>query len=238
MSTSDHAIRELSIPLSYEISEYLIIREDIETSIKSIRLWFDKYPFSSSKDGDRKLISQSLFRDSIVMFVGCFDKNAKVALASSEVYSMHDGSLQYFHWLKDIRDAYAAHKFGPLRQLTAGVVIDRQGSFIKISYDWYFYAGPKRSQRDQMIQLMLKAGQFVQDRINKLGVQLEDYAKRLSNEERLKLSEPLFHSPNANEIRTSRARFRTIISDEQFQSLPDVRSPRHHRGSGRDPKKR
>ena len=112
---------ELNSPETKELAELLLFQHDVQTSIESLRLWTTKQPaFASSPDDN--IIAAALFRDSVVQFIGCFDASAPFKLSSDIIYAGHDGAREYFQWLKDIRDAYAAHKFGRERQCVVGIV--------------------------------------------------------------------------------------------------------------------
>ena len=117
---------EMTGSLAKELAELQIIRADLKAALDTLSLWFSKYaPQTNQLSDEGRLISQSFFRDSLVMFVGCFDKTAaSTSLSETAIYGSVRGGLAYFKWLKDIRDAYAAHKFGPFRQCVAGVALD------------------------------------------------------------------------------------------------------------------
>jgi len=87
-------LMEIDSPLARELAEYEILREDLNMSLATFTLWFEKYaPDRHNLPPEQKLIGQSLFRDATVMFIGCFDKKAPASIAPEVVYNKSDGSL-------------------------------------------------------------------------------------------------------------------------------------------------
>jgi hypothetical protein len=113
-------LRKLNTPLAHEVAEHVLLQEDMKSSLDAMRLWSEKYAerLPGTEEG---IIGKSLFRDAIIQFVGCFDKSAKYPLSPDDVYGPTN-NLPLFEWFKNMRDAYAAHKFGAQRQCIAGVM--------------------------------------------------------------------------------------------------------------------
>ena len=141
------------------------------------------------------------------MFVGCFDKSAPVSLVPSDIYNSKDGSVQYYEWMKDIRDSYAAHKFGPLRQCVTGVFLDPSGNVIEAGHTAQIYAGPKAEGKNDMLDIIKTAGRFSYAKVTTLKSQLEGYAKTLSASELAALKPAAVHPVAPHEVRLSRKKF-------------------------------
>jgi hypothetical protein len=88
-------LRALKGPLATEVAEYSLLLGDLELSIKTIKLWHEKYA-ENQKSQEETTIACSLFRDGIVQFIGCFDKTAKFALKADDVYKIDGTQLGYF----------------------------------------------------------------------------------------------------------------------------------------------
>jgi hypothetical protein len=70
---NDPILKEIKTPLARELAELVLLEADIKASRDAFRFWFSKY--AGRKDeltAEEYLISLSLFRDSIVLLVGCF----------------------------------------------------------------------------------------------------------------------------------------------------------------------
>lgn len=91
--------KEVKTPLAIELAEYKLLSIDINVAYNNLTLFYNKYPYRIDAAGDYLLISQSLFRDAIILFVGCFDKTASLHLSPTEIYTDKDNGLKYFAWL-------------------------------------------------------------------------------------------------------------------------------------------
>lgn len=199
--------KEITTPLARELAEYVLLWRDLKTASDAFGLWHHSYPFRPDLAGPDRLISQALFRDSVVMFIGCFDKSAPISLSPMDVYNSRDGSLKYFEWLKDIRDSYAAHRFGPLRQCVTGVLVDDAGLVVNATYTWQDYAGPKAAGKDDLLEIVEKAVRFADLKVKALAAQLKAYAKTLTPEQLMALKEASVRPVELHEIRSSRSKF-------------------------------
>ena len=70
-------LKEIKTPFARELAEYELLMKDIEAAHDALGLWFEKYASRKNLSPEQILIGQSLFRDFIVMFVGCFDKRPR-----------------------------------------------------------------------------------------------------------------------------------------------------------------
>jgi hypothetical protein len=125
-------LKELKFAEAKELAELLLLQHDVQASIAAMEIWGAKYA-EKELSGEDTIIAAALFRDAIVQFMGCFDTSAQFKLRQDVVYAGVDGGPEYFQWLKDIRDAYAAHKFGRLRQAVVGANLI--GEHLDIGHD-------------------------------------------------------------------------------------------------------
>lgn len=70
------------------------------------------------------------------------------------MFAQVEGGAEHIGWLKDIRDSYAAHKFGTLRQCVAGVVVDAAGAAVAAGYLAQRGYRFGKEQEDQMLDYM------------------------------------------------------------------------------------
>lgn len=200
------ALKQLGSPLEEELAEMHLLLQDLTHSILAITLWFQKYAPEANVQLSQEdfLISNSLMRDSIVQFVGCFDKTAQHKLNEQEVFGHIEGGIECFQWLKDIRDSYAAHKFGPLRQWVAGIIVSEDGIIMGTGNfgmpSWPF----DKAQEQKIIRCMHTTRQYIETQIKTLENKLLSEAQKLTPEELSNLPNARTYALNSSEIRTSR----------------------------------
>jgi hypothetical protein len=205
----DQILKEIPTALARELSEYALLQRDIADAFNAFTLWFDKYAGRKYElTPEEQLISLALFRDSIVMFVGCFEANQYVSLSPSEVYSSTNGSLAFFEWLKNIRDSYAAHKFGAFRQCVTGITVDESGAIMGVGRRLQIYAGFVVEGRDDVLSIVKMAGRAVNMKVRELSSQVLAEAKAMSPAQLAALREAKTYDVEPHEVRLSRRRFR------------------------------
>jgi hypothetical protein len=158
MPKSDLPIRELNSPLARELAEIELLSHDVETAFYEIELWRSNPP-RASMTREERAVSISLFRDAIVQFIGCFDKTAEFSLRKEDIYKEPD-ELEFFQWLQDLRDAFAAHKFGPYRQCVAGVSIEegeRTVRFLRQDFTGYV----SHAESDKILDFISMTGTYL-----------------------------------------------------------------------------
>jgi hypothetical protein len=211
---AENFLKELTTPLARELAEYILLQEDLRACLATTTLWFAKYAGRKDELSDEeRLMGLSLFRDSIVMFVGCFDKSAPLSLRAEDVYEVENGGLAFFKWLQDIRDSYAAHKFGPLRQSAVGVITNPAGDVIGSGHLKMIWAGPEAVAKDQFLSFIRVACRFVDRRIAEFGARLIEEAKAMKPEELASLKDARLRAAEPESIRMSREKFRRTIPD-------------------------
>lgn len=201
-------LKEIKSPLATELAEYQVLIKDLVAAYAALDLWFNKYASLRGGTAEDTLISQALFRDSIVMFVGCFDKTAPLSLPVSDIYKTQN-ERDYFQWLLDMRDAYAAHKFGALRQCVVGVFVDDAGNVLGAGHNDRIWAGPRAAAKTEMLMFMGAAFRYTERKILDLSRQLTETAKALTPAELAALNVAKTHAVEPHEIRLSRRKFRT-----------------------------
>lgn len=203
----DFLLRELSSPIARELAEIQLISADIEHAFRAIDIWRKKYAPMKNMTPTEMAISLSLFRDAIVQFVGCFDRTAEFPLHKEAIYKTPD-EIAYFDWLHDLRDTYAAHKFGPSRQCVVGV--PAEGSSRRIHFISMIYRGPPHSSGVQLKDFIGMAGTFAANRMLKLIAKIQEGVNSLTDQElsEIPLAKPRPAAPS--ELRMSRSAFHDV----------------------------
>ena len=197
----ENSLRKLDTPLATELAENILLLGDIQSSLAAMKLCHEKYAErdSSTEEG---IIGKSLFRDAVVQFVGCFDKTAKFPLSVQEVYSDPKWS-GLFQWFQDMRDAYAAHKFGAQRQCIVGVLFDsKQG--VGFGYLRATYKGQLKSDGPNLISFMEVAQVFLGTKIAQLEQRLIEVVRILTPDQINALEIAKAHTLAQDEVRLSR----------------------------------
>jgi len=115
------------------------------------------------------VVADSLFRDAIVQFVGCFDRGAEHPVDEKVVFSQVERGAEYIAWLKDIRDSYAAHRFGTLRQCVAGVMIDKAGAIVGVGHIAQQGYPFGKEEEEQMLRCMSVVGTHLEAKVKDLA---------------------------------------------------------------------
>lgn len=195
-------VKELNSPLARELGELQLIAKDIETSYRAIDIWRAQYAPLKNMSRDQQTISLALMRDAIVQFVGCFDKNSEYSLRKEAVYSTDD-QLAYFKWLRDLRDSYAAHSFGPYRQCVVGINMSAPSR--RIHFIDQIYRGPHTGE--QLLEFIAIAGTYSANRMLELIEKLLRSLDAVTDEELNALPVARTHSVDQTEVRMSRKAF-------------------------------
>ena len=116
--------RVFSSAEAVSLAEAYLMEADLQKSLKNMLLVIGKYPLIAGSD-DERAIAEALFRDAVVLFIGCFGQGLH-ELSKETVFAPVRDGLKDFAYLKDMRDTYAAHRFGPARQTF--VVVRKTGN--------------------------------------------------------------------------------------------------------------
>lgn len=200
---TERPLRQIDSPAAKELAETILIQTDIRFAISAIGIW--QRMASEMKEGeDSTVICQALFRDAIVQFIGCFEEKPKHTLVRDQVYSENNGGHEYFKWLQDMRDAYAAHKFGALRQSSAGVVVE-DGKAISHGFLQSIYLGPDVQGAPQLLHFMQIAADFVAVKIKTLEQRMLEEVRLMTAEQLEALPIIRMHGVDPVDVRKTRA---------------------------------
>lgn len=105
--------KEWRSDLAIKYAEMSLTVSELKECRSAVELYFKIY----SADPDETTVIQmnALYRSSIIQFIGCFGKG-RFDLNARLIFSEAGNELAYYYRLKDLRDSYAAHRQGALRQ--------------------------------------------------------------------------------------------------------------------------
>lgn len=202
----DQRLHALGTSDAIRLAELYLHQQDIARSIKAIELW--SLEFSGLAKEDAVAIKSSLFRDAVLQFVGCFDPTDKQhRLDATVIYRDYGKADEYFRWLKDVRDSYGAHRFGPLRQAVVGGARLPNGKHA-LGVSCSVYDGPELAERPRFRAFMKIAEKWLAAEFATLNAKVLDSVVNMSAEELSAL--PWAKTTKAvgpDDIRKSRAAF-------------------------------
>lgn len=212
--------KELTSEKAIQMAEVALIHNDLNTCIRSLRLIKERYLADDLARADQD-IKLALFRDAVTLFVEAF-VGTGFKLTLGKVYS-GVGHQEFFKWARDVRDTYAAHSFGPMRQCSTVVAIDpTTGKVIGV--------GPFRMDLDivnkeavhELGKAAMIAGRYAEQLGRLLNDELLQEAVSTPLDELAKLHPAKLHVPDPSEYRMGRAAFRALKSGDQkpLRTLP------------------
>ena len=156
-------------------------------------------------------VAVSLFRDAVISFVSCFDKQLPVHLDSTVALAALDGSDNYFSWLEDMRNTWVAHRSGPYRLCVAAILIDEHtGAVQGVGHLSHSYMGPKPEAAGDLIRVIEVALDHARRVMRSHEHDLRNELDRLSRFKRLSLPLAITTVPSSTDIRMGRKKFQNI----------------------------
>ena len=220
-----HIPRSLDTPNGRLYAEWALLLQDLGVCLEVAELWKTR---SQEEEAEvDRMISASLFRDAVVRFIACFDKEALVCLDAAELYEHPriKGGMDYFRWLSGIRDTWIAHRHGAYRQAHAVVAIEEgTGKLIGVgthivSVVSYDYAG-----KDGFIALIRIAIHYAEKRVEEQARVVEQDASSMHATQRLRLPIATTKVPDERSLRLGRKKFGRInrLARKDIDIPPDI----------------
>lgn len=194
---------------AHELEELTLIEHDLKTSLKSLKLWAEKYTDNGTVSDEQRIISGSLFRDGIVQFLPSFDPKRGYHLKRDEVYTKDD-QREYFEFLQDVRDCYAAHAFSPARQCLVGLHLDESDAaspLRSVSAIIGITATLLKEEAPPLMSFIAIAGQYTTNKLTKLREELREQIRTIPTAELLQLPVRKLVDLRREDLRTSRRKF-------------------------------
>ncbi len=196
-------------------SEWTLLVQDLEYALSRVRLWKDMTAVESPGEPHVR-VSVSVFRDAVISFVSCFDKQLHVHLDSTVIFGELDGALEYFGWLENMRNTWVAHRSGPYRLCVAAILIDEKtGELQGLGHLSHSYQGPKPEAADDLIRVMETALNYSRAEQKDRELALRNDLVKLNAFERLNLPRANTTIPGSTDIRKGRKKFQNIKRTSQ-----------------------
>ena len=211
--------RSLTTPDARTYSEWVLLVMDLQYSLRRAELWSNMTKSGAGDADNFEEIRASLFRDAVVSLVACFDNTLCVHLDPTSVYGETPGGPEYFRWLETLRHTWIGHRGGSLRQCVAAVVIDEStGDLQGTSLLCRMYLGPPAEAGEDLVRMMQIALVHAQRELQRHTSVVEDYARGMTNRERLRLPVAQLVAPGPEEIRIGRRKFQNIKGSRKRKS--------------------
>lgn len=207
--------RSLNTTEATKYSEWVLLGSDLEHALRRATLWRSMAQ-AAARDTCDSEISASLFRDTVVSFIACFDDASPVYLDPVGVYGRTPGGEDYFQWLKNLRNTWVAHRGGPERQCVVAVVIDDStGDVHGFGHLYHSYVGPKAEAGDDLVRMIEIALAHAQRQQNECASVVKDYIEKMTERERLSLPIANTIVPSHKEIHMGRRKFYNIKKSQK-----------------------
>lgn len=219
---TDLVMRETGLPIARELSEMLLTQRDIANSLATLTAWSKSY-CSTSDAPDRVAIEDSLFRDGITQFVGCFDSKNAFPLVVEDVYPSVEGIGPYFRWLRDLRNSYTAHRHGAARQCAVGVFLHPvSGEPIGTGEQFASYRGPSVEGHSDLLSIIGMASRYVASKVEALQKQFRAEAFAIPVETLLRAPFAGIQAQAPTDMRKSRGDVQAAMQREPTNNVDDL----------------
>jgi hypothetical protein len=180
IAQSGRVAKALDTPLAHRFAEMCLLRDELRLCLSAIRLWTSR--IRQGGDEDYQRITEALLRDAIVQFTACFG-DGEDRLSPAAAFGDIEGWSDYLGWLRDVRDSYAAHRFGILRQAVPAAILGDDNSAIGVGYLASVYCGPGEERDYENLLMFFGSGLGYAARVvDQLGTELLSEARAMSPE--------------------------------------------------------
>lgn len=212
--------RTVNTPAAKLYYEWTLLVHDLEYALSRARLWKGTVKAESLGESTAG-VAVSLFRDAVISFVSCFDKQVPVHLDPAVAFGRLEGALEYFGWLRDMRNTWVAHRGGPLRLCVAAIVIDEQtGDVQGLGHLSHLYLGPKPDAADDLVRVIEAALDHSRNEQRAHERHLRDDLEKLNSQERLNLPCATTTIPGSTNIRMGRKKYQNIKRTSERSRRP------------------
>ena len=212
--------RTVNTPAAKLYSEWTLLVHDLEYALSRAHLWKETVKAESLGESPAR-VAVSLFRDAVISFVSCFDKQVPVHLDPAVAFGTLEGASEYFDWLRDMRNTWVAHRGGPLRLCVAAIVIDEQtGDVQGLGHLSHLYLGPKPNAADDLARVIEAALDHSRGEQRAHERHLRDDLEKLNSQERLNLPRATTTIPGSTNIRMGRKKYQNIKRTSQRTRRP------------------
>ena len=204
--------RTLKTPEATQFSEWVLLVTDLEYALRRAELW---WKLAREETSDQEIIetATSVFKDAVVSFIACFDQQAPVFLDEQAVYTEMLGGVDYFHWLRDLRNTWIAHRNGPQRQCVVTVVVDESsGELTGVGSLQHSYLGPREEAGNDLVRFLTVALVHARRERDRLRELITNQVKAMPSQKRLRLPKAQTVVPSPENIRLGRRRHSQLVA--------------------------
>ena len=222
MEYSHTALRALRTANGTEHAEWVLLVVDLQRCLELVEHWKHLESVEDKTPRDRRL-AESLFRDAVVSFVSCFDKDkGRVFLDEELLYGSIDGAPAAFRWFHDVRNQSIAHRYGPYRMAHTTVIVDEHdGGLLGAGTSTYTMYQPTTGV-DVLASLIQVALQDANTRVEELRERCLAEIKAMHPSERRRLEVASYRVPDERSLRLGRRKYQNV--NRQIRSEIDLPS--------------
>ena len=231
MEYSQTVPRALRTPNGTEHAEWVLLVNDLRRCSELVELWGRLLSRKDITPRDTRL-AESLFRDAVVSFVSCFDKdNGHAFLDEQSLYGSIDGALAAFQWFYNVRNHSIAHRYGPHRLAHTVVMIDEDtGELLGNGVSVYTSYQPSTGGVDALTTLIQVAIKHANDQVGDLRIKCRAEMEAMYPSERRRLEVASYRVPNEHSLRLGRRKYQNL--NRQIRSdwnVPTLYAPKETR---------
>ena len=224
MEHDQTAPRALRTTNGTQHAEWVLLVSDLQRCLELVDLWRNLRSGENLTAADTR-VCESLFRDAVVSFVSCFDKDSgHVHLDEQVLYGSIDGALAAFQWFNIVRNHSIAHRHGPHRMAhTMAILNEDNGELLGSGVGVYAMYEPSTGGFDALGNLIQVAITYANGQVEELVVKCKAELEAMYPSERLRLEIASYRVPNERSLRMGRRKYsnvnRQIRSDMNLSTL-------------------
>ena len=221
MKYGQTAPRALRTTNGTEHAEWVLLVHDLRRCLELVELWGHLLSLEDMTRRDTRL-AESVFRDAVVSFVSCFDKdNGQAFLDEQSLYGSIDGALPAFQWFYNVRNQSIAHRYGPHRLAhTQVLIVEDTGELLGIGVGVFTMYQPNTDGVDALTTLIQVAIKHANARIEDLIVKCKAEMEAMYPSERRRLEVASYRVPDERSLRLGRRKYQNL--NRQIRSELDV----------------
>ena len=224
MEYGQSVLRALKTADGIQHAEWVLLVSDLQRCLELVGIWRQLLSSDEETPRDTRL-AESLFRDVVVSFVSCFDKDkGHVYLDAQSLYGSMEGALEAFQWFCNVRNQSIAHRYGPHRLAHTVVIIDEDtGKLLGDGASVYAMYQPSTDGTNALGTLIQVAIKHARGRVADLRVKCKAEMEAMHPSERRRLGVASYRVPDERSLRLGRRKYENI--NRQIRS--DFNVPTH-----------
>lgn len=201
--TGTHLFCKLESKEFRTLAEWYLLSKDLKNCLKTAET-LKTFLTTQDKQG----VSGSLFRDTVVRFVACFDKGTPVHLVAEDIFKDYSNGMEFYRWIKDLRDFCIAHRTGSGKHTSFGVIVHgRTGKLLGFGSQVVSHSHECPENADCLVRAIGLALSYVEKQIHSLEPIVIAQVKEMPSHSRLRLPIAGIKSPSPDELRMGRRKY-------------------------------